>query len=172
MEFSRPEYWSGYPAFPFSREFSQPRNWTKVSTLQADSLPAEPRGSPGTLEWVAYPFSRGSSQPRNWTSVSCTAGRFFTNWAIREARINRHECEQALGVGDGQGGLMCCIPWGFKESDTTEWVNWSELRMGEASSCYVWNRPEGSGLLHLKQEDFSNHVELVGYFFHDPKYNG
>ena len=37
------------------------------------------------LEWVAFPFSRGSSQPRNWTGVSCFAGRFFTNWAIREA---------------------------------------------------------------------------------------
>ena len=30
-----------------------------------------------------------------------------------------HEFEQALGVGDGQEGLTCCIPWGCKESDTT-----------------------------------------------------
>ena len=37
------------------------------------------------LEWVAFPYSRGSFQPRNWTGVSCIAGRFFTNWAIREA---------------------------------------------------------------------------------------
>ena len=28
--------------------------------------------------------------------------------------------EQALGVGDGQGSLACCSPWGCKESDTTE----------------------------------------------------
>ena len=28
--------------------------------------------------------------------------------------------EQALGVGDGQGGLVCCNSWGRKESDTTE----------------------------------------------------
>ena len=40
--------------------------------------------SPKILEFVAYPFSRGSSQPWNWTRVSCTAGGFFTNWAIRE----------------------------------------------------------------------------------------
>ena len=33
------------------------------------------------LEWVAISFSRGSSQPRDWTRVSCTAGRFFTDWA-------------------------------------------------------------------------------------------
>ena len=43
------------------------------------------KGSPRMLEWVAYPFSSGSSWPKNWTRVSCIAGRFFTNWAIREA---------------------------------------------------------------------------------------
>ena len=43
------------------------------------------KGSPRMLEWVAYPFSRGSFWPRNQTGVSCTAGGFFTNWAIREA---------------------------------------------------------------------------------------
>ena len=31
-----------------------------------------------------------------------------------------HEFEQALGVGDGQGSLVCCSPWGHQESDTTE----------------------------------------------------
>ena len=41
--------------------------------------------SPRILEWVAYPFSRASSQLRNQTGVSCIAGRFFTNWATREA---------------------------------------------------------------------------------------
>ena len=39
------------------------------------------KGSPRILEWVAYPFSSGSAWPR----VSCIAGRFFTNWAMREA---------------------------------------------------------------------------------------
>ena len=43
------------------------------------------QGSPRILEWVALPFSSGSSWPRNRTQVSCIAGRFFTNWAIREA---------------------------------------------------------------------------------------
>ena len=37
------------------------------------------------LEWVAISFSRGSSQPRDWTWVSRIAGRFFTDWATREA---------------------------------------------------------------------------------------
>ena len=38
--------------------------------------------------------------------------------------LDGHEFEQALGVGDGQGGLACSSPWGHKESDTTEWLNW------------------------------------------------
>ena len=40
------------------------------------------------LEWVATSFSRGSFQSRNQTQASCTAGRFFTNWAMREAYIH------------------------------------------------------------------------------------
>ena len=36
--------------------------------------------------------------------------------------------EQALGVGDGQGDLECFNPWGHKESDTTEQLNWTELK--------------------------------------------
>ena len=41
-------------------------------------------------------------------------------------RLNGHGFEQALGVGDGQGSLACCSPWGHKESDMTEWLNWTE----------------------------------------------
>ena len=39
-------------------------------------------------------------------------------------RLNGHGFEQALGVGDGQGSLVCCSLWGRKESDTTERLNW------------------------------------------------
>ena len=40
-------------------------------------------------------------------------------------RLNGHEFEQPLGVGDGQGSLACCSPWGRKES---EWLSdWTEL---------------------------------------------
>ena len=37
------------------------------------------------LEWVAISFSRGSSWPRDWTHIFCIAGRFYTNWATRDA---------------------------------------------------------------------------------------
>ena len=38
-------------------------------------------------------------------------------------RPNRHEFEQTLGDGEGQGSLACCSPWGRKESDMTERLN-------------------------------------------------
>ena len=43
--------------------------------------------------------------------------------------LDGHEFEQALGVSDGQGSLVCCSPWGCKESDTdSEQWNWAELK--------------------------------------------
>ena len=42
--------------------------------------------------------------------------------------LNGHEFESTAGVCYGQGGLICCSPWGRKESDTTEQLNWTKLR--------------------------------------------
>ena len=42
--------------------------------------------------------------------------------------LNWHEFEQALGVGDGQGNLVCCSPWGHKVLDKTERLSWTEAR--------------------------------------------
>ena len=39
--------------------------------------------------------------------------------------LDGHESEQALGVGDGQGGLVCCSPWGVRHDWATE-LNWTE----------------------------------------------
>ena len=57
------------------------------------------------LEWVAVPFSRGSSRPRDRTQVSCTAGRFFSIWATREAQEP---------------------PWGNRNPKTLQlWAKWA-----------------------------------------------
>ena len=42
--------------------------------------------------------------------------------------LNGHGFGWTPGVGHGQGGLACCGSWGCKESDTTEQLNWTELR--------------------------------------------
>ena len=44
-------------------------------------------------------------------------------------RLDGDESEWTPGIGDGQGGLACCNSWGRKESDTTEWLNWTELTL-------------------------------------------
>ena len=44
-------------------------------------------------------------------------------------QLNGHEFEWTPGVGDGQGGLACCNSWDHKELDTTEWLNWTELKV-------------------------------------------
>ena len=42
--------------------------------------------------------------------------------------LNGHGFGWTLGVGDGQGGLVCCGSWGCKELDMTEQLNWAELK--------------------------------------------
>ena len=66
-------------------------------------------------------------------------------------RLNGHECEQAPGDGDGQGSLACCSPWGCKESDTTEQLNWTELKDGSIrgralgdASFWRWSPQSGT----------------------------
>ena len=61
--------------------------------------------------------------------------------------LNGHEFEQAPGVGGGQGNLACCSPWGHKESDTTEQLNWTD----NVSYVYIymalilyWGFPDGA----------------------------
>ena len=57
-------------------------------------------------------------QDKKWTTEDEMVG--WHHW------LDGHEFEQAPGVGDGQGGLACCSPWGHKESDMTEQLNWTE----------------------------------------------
>jgi len=46
-------------------------------------------------------------------------------------RRRGREFEWTLGVGDGQGGLACWDSWGRRGSDTTEWLNWTELKSND-----------------------------------------
>ena len=50
-------------------------------------------------------------------------------------RLDGRESEWTPGVGDGQGGLVCCDSWGRKESDTTERLNWTELKITADGDC-------------------------------------
>ena len=50
-------------------------------------------------------------------------------------RLEGHEFEQAPGIGDGQGSLGCCSPWGHKESDTTERLNRTDEKKHKYKPC-------------------------------------
>ena len=54
-------------------------------------------------------------------------------------QLDGHEFEHAPGIGDGQGNLPCCSPWGRKESDTTKRLNWTEKLSGSCKGIQVWN---------------------------------
>ena len=60
------------------------------------------------LQWVAV-SSRGSSQTRDWTQVSCTAGRFFTSWATREAPKDRQGVSKNADTQGPTPELLECI---------------------------------------------------------------
>ena len=61
-------------------------------------------------------------------------------------RLDGHECEQAPGVGDGQGGLACYSSWGQKELDTTERLSWTELNWTELKITV-----DGAAAMELKE---------------------
>ena len=54
-------------------------------------------------------------------------------------RLNGHEFGWSPGVGDGQGGLVCCGSWGHKDWDTTERLNWTEWKQKEYQIRQWWN---------------------------------
>ena len=61
---------------------------------------------------------------RDWGPEKGTTEDEMAGW---HHRLDGCEFEWTPGVGDGQGGLACCDSWGRNESDTTEWLNWTEL---------------------------------------------
>ena len=60
-----------------------------------------------------------------------TIGQFHSSPLLVGWRhqLDGHEFKLALGVGDGQGSLACCSPWGCKESNTTKRLNWTTVQL-------------------------------------------
>ena len=94
--------------------------------------------------------------------------------------LDGHEFEQALGVGDEQGGLACCSPWDRKESDMTEWLSWTELkalcpfinwRLLTHGTSYIdytifWHQPSHVQLLaSVATIPFLRHFSILGTKF-------
>ena len=137
------------------KESWAPKNWcfwtvvlekTLVSPLDCKIKPAHPKRNES---WIFIGRTDSETEaPILWPldAKNCLTGKDTDagkDWRQEEKGMTAgemvgwhhwlygHELEQAQGVGDGQGGLACCIPWGRKESDTTEQINWTD--------CWKWD---------------------------------
>ena len=63
--------------------------------------------------------------------------------------LDGHEFKQAPGFSDGQGILAWCSPWGHKESDLTDWLNWAELQAWQISCRFLKGLPTYSYFFFL-----------------------
>ena len=138
-----------------------PKNWcfwTVVleKTLESplDCKEIQPVHSKGDQSWVFIGRTDAKAEtpilwkphPKSWlTGKDPDTGR---DWGQEEKgttedemtgwhhQLDGHEFGWTLGVGDGQGSLACCTSWGCKESDTTEWLNWTDVHLGDKGN---WN---------------------------------
>ena len=76
---------------------------------------------PHAKSWL---IGKASDAGRDWGQEE--KGTTEDEMAGWHHQLDAHESEWTLGVGDGQGGLVCCDSWGRKELDTIEWLNWTE----------------------------------------------
>ena len=77
---------------------------------------------PDAKKWL---IEKDPDVGKDWRQKEKGMTRGWDDWMA--SLTNGHEFEQAPGVGDGQGSLVCCSPWGCKELDTIEWLNRTEL---------------------------------------------
>ena len=99
---------------------------------------------------------KSNKDPRNinilW--VLGTTGDEMVGW---HHWLNGHEFEQALGVGDGQGSLMCCSPWDHKESDMTGQLNWTGML--EMKFNFLLHTNEKTGIKRLSEGESKLMIE-------------
>ena len=108
----------------------------------------------GILEWVAIPFARGSSQARDWTHVSCIAGRFFTDWATREAPMEYYSAIKKNEI------MPCAATWmGLKsvimsKKGRQRWKTtvWHPLYVDSKMKEYKWTYLQNTNRLRLQAQ--------------------
>ena len=112
MEFSRQEYWSGLP-FPSPGDLPDPG----IEPGSPHGRHCRQRPKDYSKQMVDFPDA--------WRQEE--KGMTEDEMAGWHHRLSGHEFEQAPGVGDEQGNLEYHSLWGWKKSETIEWLNWTEL---------------------------------------------
>ena len=98
---------------------------------------------PHVTSWL---IGKDSDAGRDWGQEE--KGTTEDEMAGWHHRLNGRESEWIPGDGDGQRGLACCDSFGHKESDMTEWLNWTELNWCKKSNIYK-NRERSIMNTHL-----------------------
>ena len=97
------------------------RNQPWVFLRKTDAEPEAPILCPHDVRhWLT---GKDPEARKDWRQEKGTTEDEMVEW---HHQLIGHEFEQAPRVGDGQGSLACCSPWGHKVSDTTEPLNWTE----------------------------------------------
>ena len=134
-------------------------SWESLGLQGDPTSPFWRRSAPGFLwkewcsSWNSSTLATSCEELTHWKRLWCWEGlgaggegddRGWDGWMA--IWLDGRESEWTPGDGDGQGGLVRCDSWGRKESDTTERLNWTELKNTNASSprfCYFnkrWGR--------------------------------
>ena len=117
---------------PVHSEGDQPWDFFGRNNAKAETPVLWPPHAKSWLIGKDSDAGRGWGQEEKGTTEDEMAG-----W---QHRLDGCESEWTPGVGDGQGGLACCDSWGRKESDTIEWLNWTEFLVRlETEECESYN---------------------------------
>ena len=99
-------------------------NWSWIFIGRTDAEAETPiLWSPDPKNWL---IGKDPDAGKDWRQEE--KGKSEDEMVGWHHQTDGHEFEQIPGVGDGQGSLVCCSPWGCKESDTIEWLNWTNWK--------------------------------------------
>ena len=130
---------------PMNTQDWSPLGWSGWISLQSILKEISPRCSLegmmlklklqyfGHLMWGVDSLKK-TDGGRDWGQEKGTTEDEMAGW---HHRLDAHEFGWTPGVGDRQGGLACCNSWGCKESDTTEWLTWTEYSDHLTFHCLV-----------------------------------
>ena len=184
------------------KESWAPKNWCfwtvvlkKTLESPSDFMEIQPVHPKGDQSWVFFGRTDAKAETpvlwpphaKSWLiGKDSDAGR---DWGQEEKgmtedemagwhhQLDGREFEWSPGVGDGQGGLACCTSWGRKESDTTEQLNWIELRslvgnspwireeldmIKQTSTCHMFLIEDKAKSLGVQQADLTDYSMSQG----------